>query len=73
MKPCGNGGETCHSCCRRDRQALRRVLAVDNVDFMLRGDEAVGIVGPNGAGKTTLLNLLAGAYRRRWYCEFSAA
>ena len=39
------------------------VLAVDNVDFMLEGDEAVGIVGPNGAGKTSLLNLLAGAYR----------
>jgi len=39
------------------------VLAVDNVDFMLKGDEAVGVVGPNGAGKTSLLNLLAGAYR----------
>lgn len=38
-------------------------MAVDNVDFMLRGDEAVGVVGPNGAGKTSLLNLLAGAYR----------
>jgi branched-chain amino acid transport system ATP-binding protein len=38
-------------------------VAVDQVDFMLREDEAVGIVGPNGAGKTSLLNLLAGAYR----------
>ena len=38
-------------------------VAVDNVDFLLKGDEAVGIVGPNGAGKTTLLNLLAGSYR----------
>jgi branched-chain amino acid transport system ATP-binding protein len=38
-------------------------VAVDNVDFMLKEDEAVGIVGPNGAGKTSLLNLLAGAYR----------
>jgi branched-chain amino acid transport system ATP-binding protein len=38
-------------------------VAVDNVDFILKADEAVGIVGPNGAGKTTLLNLLAGAYR----------
>lgn len=36
--------------------------AVDNVDFALGRDEAVGIVGPNGAGKTTLLNVLAGAY-----------
>ncbi len=38
-------------------------VAVDNVDFMLKEGEAVGIVGPNGAGKTSLLNLLAGAYR----------
>jgi branched-chain amino acid transport system ATP-binding protein len=38
-------------------------VAVDQVDFMLKEDEAVGIVGPNGAGKTSLLNLLAGAYR----------
>jgi branched-chain amino acid transport system ATP-binding protein len=38
-------------------------VAVNNVDFVLRGGEAVGIVGPNGAGKTTLLNLLAGACR----------
>ncbi|SEE71738.1 amino acid/amide ABC transporter ATP-binding protein 1, HAAT family [Rhizobiales bacterium GAS188] len=38
-------------------------LAVDDVDFVLDDNEAVGIVGPNGAGKTTLLNLLAGAYR----------
>jgi branched-chain amino acid transport system ATP-binding protein len=38
-------------------------VAVDQIDFMLKEDEAVGIVGPNGAGKTSLLNLLAGAYR----------
>jgi branched-chain amino acid transport system ATP-binding protein len=38
-------------------------VAVDHVDFILKEDEAVGIVGPNGAGKTSLLNLLAGAYR----------
>jgi branched-chain amino acid transport system ATP-binding protein len=27
--------------------------AVDQVDFLLKEDEAVGIVGPNGAGKTS--------------------
>jgi branched-chain amino acid transport system ATP-binding protein len=32
-----------------------------NVDFVLRPEEAVGIVGPNGAGKTTLLNVLSGS------------
>jgi len=37
-------------------------VAVDNVNFKLGSNEAVGIVGPNGAGKTTLLNCLAGTY-----------
>ncbi len=37
-------------------------VAVNNVDFSVSRNEAVGIVGPNGAGKTTLLNLLAGTY-----------
>jgi len=36
------------------------LVVLDNVDFTVGADEAVGIVGPNGAGKTTLLNVLAG-------------
>lgn len=39
------------------------VRVLDQVDFALGADEAVGIVGPNGAGKTTLLNILAGSQR----------
>ena len=35
---------------------------LNQLDFSVGSDEAVGIVGPNGAGKTTLLNVLAGAY-----------
>ena len=35
---------------------------LDQLDFSVGSDEAVGIVGPNGAGKTTLLNVLAGAF-----------
>ena len=35
---------------------------LDELDFLIGTDEAVGIVGPNGAGKTTLLNVLAGAF-----------
>ncbi len=38
------------------------LLVLDQIDFAVAADEAVGIVGPNGAGKTTLLNVLAGAY-----------
>jgi branched-chain amino acid transport system ATP-binding protein len=40
------------------------LLVLDNVDFALEANEAVGIVGPNGAGKTTLLNVLVGAIRQ---------
>ncbi len=36
------------------------LTVLDNVDFVVRAGEAVGIVGPNGAGKTTLLSVLAG-------------
>ena len=35
---------------------------LEDVDFSMGLDEAVGIVGPNGAGKTTLLATLAGAF-----------
>lgn len=35
---------------------------LEQLDFSVGADEAVGIVGPNGAGKTTLLNVLAGAH-----------
>lgn len=37
-----------------------RVL--ENVDFVLKPGEAVGVVGPNGAGKTTFLSILVGAH-----------
>ncbi len=38
------------------------LVVLDDVNFAMGADEAVGIVGPNGAGKTTLLNVLAGAF-----------
>ncbi|MDX9799732.1 MAG: ATP-binding cassette domain-containing protein [Spirochaetia bacterium] len=36
--------------------------AVDNVDFSIKENDAVGIFGPNGAGKTTFINILTGEY-----------
>ena len=36
---------------------------VNDVNFTLRVNEAVGIVGPNGAGKTTLLTVLSGGLK----------
>jgi branched-chain amino acid transport system ATP-binding protein len=38
-------------------------VVLDDVDFSMRADEAVGIVGPNGAGKTTFLSVLIGAHQ----------
>jgi branched-chain amino acid transport system ATP-binding protein len=37
------------------------LVVLDGVNFVVRQNEAVGIVGPNGAGKTTLLSVLVGA------------
>lgn len=35
----------------------------DNINFLIRGGERVGLIGPNGCGKTTLLNILLGEDR----------
>jgi branched-chain amino acid transport system ATP-binding protein len=43
------------------RKRFGALVVLQDVDFAVRADEAVGIVGPNGAGKTTLLNVLAGS------------
>ncbi len=39
------------------------VQAVQDVGFVVREREILGIIGPNGAGKTTLFNLLNGVVR----------
>ena len=39
------------------------VLALDNVDFDLRGGEVHVLFGENGAGKSTLINVIAGTYQ----------
>jgi branched-chain amino acid transport system ATP-binding protein len=38
------------------------LVVLEDIDFAMRQDEAVGIVGPNGAGKTTFLSVLVGAH-----------
>lgn len=37
--------------------------AVENVSFVQRRGEILGLIGPNGAGKTTLFNVISGVYR----------
>lgn len=38
------------------------LTAVDNVDFVLKEGEILGLVGDNAAGKSTLMKILIGAY-----------
>lgn len=42
------------------RKQYRRLVAVDDVDLMIRPGEFVGFIGPNGAGKSTTMNCVAG-------------
>ncbi|HXX05073.1 MAG TPA: ABC transporter ATP-binding protein [Xanthobacteraceae bacterium] len=39
------------------------IVALDGVNFAVRGGCIVGLIGPNGAGKTTLFNCLSRLYR----------
>lgn len=41
---------------------FRGLVAVDDVNFVLKPGEILGIIGPNGAGKTTLFNAISGFY-----------
>jgi len=34
--------------------------ATNDVSFVLKHGEALGIIGPNGSGKSTLINLISG-------------
>lgn len=39
-----------------------RLVAVNNVNYVLRENEVAGLIGSNGAGKTTFFNLLTGYF-----------
>ncbi|HVT20351.1 MAG TPA: ATP-binding cassette domain-containing protein [Mycobacteriales bacterium] len=48
---------------RNLRKHFGGVVAVDDVSFVVRVGETVGLIGPNGAGKTTTFELLGGFTR----------
>jgi ABC-2 type transport system ATP-binding protein len=49
-----------HGCNRRNRshQALRNLVAVDDLSFEVEVGTVTGCLGPNRAGKTTTLRML---------------
>jgi ABC-type branched-subunit amino acid transport system ATPase component/ABC-type branched-subunit amino acid transport system permease subunit len=48
---------------RNLRKRFGGVVAVDDVSFVIRAGETVGLIGPNGAGKTTTFEILGGFTR----------
>lgn len=41
------------------RKVYSTIVAVDDIDFVVREGEVFGLIGPNGSGKTTTLRILA--------------
>jgi ABC-2 type transport system ATP-binding protein len=47
----------------RHNWTMRRMVALDGLDLMVRQGEIFGLIGPNGAGKTTTFKVVLGLLR----------
>ena len=47
----------------KNREKVRHIDALKNINLTIEKGEAIGIIGMNGSGKSTLLKLLAGIYK----------
>ena len=48
---------------RARREGRERVLAVDDVSFVIQPGAALGLVGASGSGKTTIAKMVTGSER----------
>lgn len=45
-----------------DKDVIHHITALDNLSFILKPGDILGVLGDNGAGKSSLLRLIAGIY-----------
>ncbi|QBD78080.1 ABC transporter ATP-binding protein [Ktedonosporobacter rubrisoli] len=66
VKPAGDSAEYSSGALLELSKVTKRfggLVAVQDVDLVIKPREIISVIGPNGAGKTTVFNLITGIYR----------